>query len=613
MYLAGLAPGADLDHRGTPFTRNLLNELLGTLSDPATGRHRLGRVRLDEARFNGDARFAEMDFTGDCSFGGARFDGGADFGGTVFEGDFGFGDAITARDAWFDDVEIRGTAWFHRARVDGDLGFSGVRISRSAVFRGLGVGGDAMFSRTEFHGPAVFSEADITGRAWFDGTLFKKDSQFDKARLARTAWFDVAEFEGEAGFDSTVTGEDVSFLGTRFARGAWFPGATFGGDVEFGANEIRGDVTFRKATFLRTAVLGPLVFPGLLDLSDAEFQSAVTIEAAAKTVRCRRTRWGSAAALRIRHADVDVSDAVLQFPVSVAGRSRPFVADGEEVPEQGLSDPRVRVTSLRGADAAYLVLTDVDLTGCLFVETVHLDQLKLDGRCPLASTPSGVRRVGRRPVRWTRRRTLAEEHHWRADRQGAEGWTGAPDGTDVWEPAVLAPVYRQLRKALEDNKDEPGAADFYYGEMEMRRHDRDSSPGERALLTLYWAVSGYGLRAVRALGWLLLAVVATVLAMMLWGLPQDAPEPVSTGKVADGRITMTTDKPDPVNPRGSYGSRLSTERFEKSLRVVINSVVFRSSGQELTTAGTYVEMTSRVVEPALLGLAALAVRSRVKR
>ncbi|OKK11852.1 hypothetical protein AMK33_08385 [Streptomyces sp. CB02400] len=107
------------------------------------------------------------------------------------------------------------------------------------------------------------------------------------------------------------------------------------------------------------------------------------------------------------------------------------------------------------------------------------------------------------------------------------------------------------------------------------------------------AVSGYGLRVVRALGWLLLAAVATVPVPMPWGPPQDAP--------------------DPVDRRGLYGSRLSTERFEKSLRVVINSVVFRSSGQELTTAGTYVEMTSRVVEPALLGLAALAVRSRVKR
>ncbi|MFE6178852.1 hypothetical protein [Streptomyces sp. NPDC056464] len=53
--------------------------------------------------------------------------------------------------------------------------------------------------------------------------------------------------------------------------------------------------------------------------------------------------------------------------------------------------------------------------------------------------------------------------------------------------------------------------------------------------------------------------------------------------------------------------------MEKALNVTLNSVVFRSSGQDLTTAGTYIEMASRVSEPVLLGLAVLAVRNRVKR
>ncbi|ONK13003.1 hypothetical protein [Streptomyces sp. MP131-18] len=49
------------------------------------------------------------------------------------------------------------------------------------------------------------------------------------------------------------------------------------------------------------------------------------------------------------------------------------------------------------------------------------------------------------------------------------------------------------------------------------------------------------------------------------------------------------------------------------MRAVVNSVISRASGQDLTTTRTYVEMTARLVEPALLGLAVLAVRSRVKR
>jgi hypothetical protein len=150
----------------------------------------------------------------------------------------------------------------------------------------------------------------------------------------------------------------------------------------------------------------------------------------------------------------------------------------------------------------------------------------------------------------------------------------------------------------------------------MRRRDTDNtSLVERALLTLYWAVSGYGLRATRALAWLGAAMATTVAVMVLWGLPVDDPKPTTTGRqaAAGQQVTLTTDTPDPANPTGPLPNRVTSNRFEQALRVVINSVVFRSSGQDLTTTGTYIEMASRLAEPILLGLAVLAVRSRVKR
>ncbi|MFF1279094.1 pentapeptide repeat-containing protein [Streptomyces marokkonensis] len=272
----------------------------------------------------------------------------------------------------------------------------------------------------------------------------------------------------------------------------------FGGEIDFRDAEFGGDAIFRNAVLQRAASMGPLMCAGTLDLSEAVFERAVTIETAAKTVRCSWTRWASTAALRLRHAKVDLSDAVLEFPVSISARARPFIPfhfEMREPPE--LADPRVRAQSLRGVDAAHLVLTDIDLTDCRFAVTIHPDQLRLEGRCLLAATPSGLHRRGLWPVRWAPRRILAEEHHWRAARAGTDAgiWTVASGGEQVLEPAALAPVYRQLRKAFEDGKDEPGAADFYYGEMEMRRHDTDTPRAERALLAVYWALSGYGLRA----------------------------------------------------------------------------------------------------------------------
>ncbi len=177
----------------------------------------------------------------------------------------------------------------------------------------------------------------------------------------------------------------------------------------------------------------------------------------------------------------------------------------------------------------------------------------------------------------------------------------------------VAAAYRQLRKAFEDGKNEPGAADFHYGEMEMRRHDMTSTPrAERGLLHLYWLLSGYGLRASRALVGLAVAMLITTLLLMAFGLPQHSPKQQATGTVpaGGGRVTFTLDKDHPQNPTGE---RFTGTRFEKSLNVTSNSVVFRSSGQDLTTAGTYIEMTSRLLEPALLALAILAIRGRIKR
>jgi hypothetical protein len=81
-----------------------------------------------------------------------------------------------------------------------------------------------------------------------------------------------------------------------------------------------------------------------------------------------------------------------------------------------------------------------------------------------------------------RRKALAEEQHWRAARPGrwrtgswypptcqAPASLNAEAPRVVVESARLAALYRELRKGREDAKDEPGAADFYYGECEMRR------------------------------------------------------------------------------------------------------------------------------------------------
>lgn len=563
-YLAGLTPGADVDHRGTSFTPDLLDRLLNALRDPVTGHPRLGT-----------AQFASATFAGDTPFGKTIFEGNAEFQMATFKGD-----------AEFREATFQGNARFREATFEGYARFWG------ATFKG-----EARFRRTTFMGYARFWDVTFEGYAGFGAATFKGDCEFWDATFESTAVFGTATFE-----------RDTRFGTAAFKGDAWFAEAVFKGQATFTAASFVRDAVFTGTVFETVGDFGPFVCAGQVRLSEAVFRQPVTLRFAARHVESRRTRWASTAELRLRHATVDFTHAVFEYPLTIAAEADPFVLpDGRPVAEHPLtdaSDPAVRIVSLRGVDAAHLVLADVDLSGCVFTGTVHLDQLRLEGNCSFGGVPP----------RRSSRRTLAEERHWRARRpRAARGWGGTAVGSSSVGPAQLAPVYRALRKAFEDGKNEPGAADFYYGEMEMRRHDRvGSSRAERGLLHGYWLLSGYGLRASRALGWLAVAMLTTVLLLMGAGLPQDSPQQVASGTVpaGGGRVTFEIDKADPRNPTAD---RFTTERFEKALSVTLNSVVFRSSGQDLTTAGTYTEMASRVAEPVLLGLAVLAVRNRVRR
>lgn len=107
-------------------------------------------------------------------------------------------------------------------------------------------------------------------------------------------------------------------------------------------------------------------------------------------------------------------------------------------------------------------------------------------------------------------------------------------------------------------------------------------------------------------------MVVTIVLLMGFGLPKDDPKQQATGTVppGGGKVTFEIEKADPQIPTKD---RFTGKCFENALNVTLNSVVFRSSNNDLTTAGTYIEMASRVTEPVLLGLAVLAVRNRVKR
>jgi uncharacterized protein YjbI with pentapeptide repeats len=491
--------------------------------------------------------------------------------------------------------------------------------------------GNANYSHAHFEGEASFFMATFENEARFHDVTFQKyasfegatisDAYFGRAEFRDETYFVDTQFERMAGFGQAIFSGSTYFNACTFHSTAFFGHAQFRGPLHFSECTIGSDVDFSHVIFSDAPKIGPLICAQTVDLTLAVLEKPTLLEISARQVNCHRTHWKSTATLRLRYAAVELGDAFFEYPVALTAREGRFVSeyDGELSEDffAGLA-PSVQLTSVRGVDAAHLVLTDLDLSSCVFTGAFHLDQIRMEGNCTYSASPAGLQRNGPRLTRWTQRRTIFEEHLWRVSHRGTanrvwRNWTAVEQGTTTPTPAALGATYRQLRKALEDGKNEPDAADFYYGEMEMRRHDSSRPFGEKFLLSLYWATSGYGLRASRALGWLALTMIATLASLTIWGIPKASVDLSSSGQVKEGGISITTEKPDPVNPDIPYGARFTEERIESALRVTLNSVIFRSSGQDLTKAGTYIEMASRFSEPVLLGLAVLAIRGRVKR
>jgi hypothetical protein len=320
------------------------------------------------------------------------------------------------------------------------------------------------------------------------------------------------------------------FDGASFQGNAAFDKARFEGDASFGGASFQGDARLDGVSFQQQIDLGAMAVAGTLVLDGIESDQPVQLEVAAWRLSCKRTRFRAGGHLRIAWAEISLEDAEIPAPLFVA--MHPPAQDLikrvgwlAETSDQAdtFPAPRPSLVSVQRADVAGLVLADVDLRDCHFASAHHLDQLQFDTADAFYRAPGLLTRFGRVTSRG--RHVLAEECRWRQSRPGWRDrrWRHTTselfcspqlEGARRPGPTELAAIYRRLRKGREDAKNEPGAAAFYYGEMEMRRHAHNTPTAERLLLGLYWLTAGYALRASRALA--TLAVVLAVLAVGFW-------------------------------------------------------------------------------------------------
>lgn len=465
------------------------------------------------------------------------------------------------------------------------------RFESSIDFRGLHLG-DARFAECRFGGPVTFAGSQFGVSADFTRTTFDDDVDFSglnlaKARFARCRFrrqvtFAKTRFDGDARFDGSQFDGDADFRDTTFStygqsfRGARFQDLSFAwsGDADdksrmmvslhlSGAELPRGARFDRRhfghpeaagefSVFLDDArVGGNLLFfdvlcDGMVCLDRVKLTAPITV-------------------LAPRGSRVSLTEATLTEPLTITTRvtGAPLAAD----------DALTQLVSLQDAtlEAPLVVGDGMALTEARMFGATGLDNLRITTVDPRWA----VRR---------RRRVVAEELAF-LDRSGM-------DKPDAPHPKQVEAIYRQLRAALEASKAAPAAADFYYGEMEMRRLSSARPSFDRTLLAVYKWTSGYGLRASRALLTYLLVLLGTTLLLR---------------HKTDWFV---------ASPRAAAGSEgLSFMRSWDVFAIAArSSVSFLSANTNgLTAAGTVLFILLRLLGPGTVALTILALRAKVQR
>jgi hypothetical protein len=558
-----------VDGRGVRFTKELIHDVHASLPS----KEKPARTLL----------FTKAVFPDNASFGGARFGDGTSFAGATFGEHAHFRGATFGKNSTFDGAKFGAYPTFRGAKFDEWASFANADFGYNPWFRG-----------TVFGDKASFDDARFGDHAYFRYTRFGNGASFDRATFGRSASFiETVRFEGAVSFDSATFGDKLGFGKVLFTGPAAFTNVTFGAEARFNifSHEV---LTLASARFGRHAEIN---FVGdVLNLRGTDFPEGGSVLAWGTDIDLSRAKFGAPSLLTERDP---VTSPKVNAPNEPGQRPR-VVLDLDPDPDGFASTAATpRVMSLYEADVRNLVIDQVDLGRCRFNRAHNLDQLRV-GSSDQFLLPE--RKFGP-----TCRRVVLEEYLWRVRYGRTTRWS-LPDspsaqetpGNSRAEARQVEQTYRALRKAFEDMKNEPGSADFYYGEMEMRRRGSESR-AERFLLYCYWLLAGYGLRAWRALAALAVTVTVATVIFVSVGFAATA---TTTYVPAPGGVYVQTVLP---GPKPGWLDAVSYSLHS------ITSLIRPASTIPLTPIGNYTELILRILGPLLLGLALLSIRARVKR
>lgn len=564
--------------------------------------------------------FRNAEFGHGCDFSSCRFRIRS-FDDCVFGPSVSFANAIFSRSR------------FRRARFGEDANFERVDFGVRADFHSATFGDRARFSHSRFLSSQFFA-ATFGVEAGFSGADFGVNTRFHSARFGPRSNFTKARFSGRADFGAAYFGEKFQMMKARFAASPTFVGTTFGprarltdwrvgGDLNMRSAHFHGPVSFHGAQVDGNAIFEYATFDGSIDFGDicvghSAFFHDITINGAdrfgpahvADKLDLRAAVVRSPCAFVLSAAQLDLSDARFFAPAQVSigagdvllerleSGSRLVLSTPQPV---GVAFSRPRLLSARGADLAGVLVSGLDVRPMRFEGAEGIDALRIESGVAFEHAPRGPR---------AHREVIAEEHAMRSSFGGSDWYPTQCQGHGSISPhpvgaIELARIYRGLRKAREDSRDAPGASDFYYGEMEMRRLEARGrlrqwqGPGSFALhastyllLELYRLFGGYGVRPSRP--FFLFVSLALFAAAIV-----DCNDLIHHLAMAGGG----------GNPIALQAS------FEQCLVFVLRSALLlpTSAAVAAATGAEWIQITARILGPLLVGLFAFGMRARVHR
>jgi len=424
--------------------------------------------------------------------------------------------------------------------------FAGDVAYASILFSGAKITAEIRLSEVDFRSEVIFFGATILAVIEMKSCIFRGlfDARYVLFRGAPASFFD-SKFESTVDISYSQSDQSVQFSGATFKETLTCDGTAE--TIHFTTAKILGHLSFKYAT--GWLLLNGVALDGNLDLSNADLsafhgdqmiisQASLFGPCRIKNLRLPKATFGARIRMDVQAEEIHLSNAtfkeggrlvfdigtvnlhqlVLGGPLSVSGR-----LPGTKAPE---------VIGLLNADVGKMSFARVDLSKCSLYGAHGLGTVDIESTVSFPKCPWWA----------ARRRYIADEWAWREanpSKLRPFRWRlpGVRIGNEharpikgqrplVWLPSLhasqIAGTYRELRRSLESKSDMPGASDFYYGEMEMRRRDKDSSLWDRALVSCYWLLSGYGLRTERpVVAYVVLVCWATWAMMAFDGFSKD--------------------------------------------------------------------------------------------